>query len=195
MSDDGNSGMFVKLDTFTDDDREALRGLSHHEERRTEEVLCKVKDGTIITSREKREVFSFEEPSIGAITFDVRGIKNSILAGRIPAAMYRMEIPEHLYQHVLAYNGVEPERLPKLAAHDLERPGIMVQWPDDDNATLIDGNHRLCRRFQLGLKGFRFLLVHVGLCLPHICRQGEEEILFDHGDKTILHREVRKIEG
>jgi hypothetical protein len=190
---DSNNGMLVVQDTFTDADREALRELSHHERHRTEEVLREVEDGTIVCSEEQREVFSFEEPSIGAITFDVRGIKNGILAGRIPTAVYRMEeIPEHFYQHVLTNNGVEPERLPKVTAHDLERPGIMVQWPDSENSTLIDGNHRLCRRYQLGLIGFRFFLVHLGFCLRHICSQGEEESLFDSRGET-LHREIKKI--
>jgi hypothetical protein len=87
-----------------------------------------------------------------------------------------------------------PERLPKISpGRDLDRPGIMVDW-GNGYQTMIDGNHRLCRRHQLGLGNFRFLLVPVSACLPHMCRPGDEERLFmgkrQPGVET-LHTEIR----
>src|SRR5262249_23067420 len=148
-------------DMFTDADRNMLRDLQHREQERVITKVAEVAHGTIVKGYERREIFSFHEPSFGAFQFDVRGIKDSIVADRIPASMYRVEeIPEDFYQHVLANNGVEPDRLAKFSERDLERPGIMVRWPHGET-TLIDGNHRLCRRHQLGIKTFRFLLVEV----------------------------------
>jgi len=185
--------MFVELDEFTAADREALRDLNVREQARTESVLQEAPEGTYTVGYEKREMFTFHEPSLGTIRFDVRSIKDSILAGRIPAVVYRVNaVPREFYEHVKANNGVEPERLPKINGRDLDRLGIMVNW--GENQTLIDGNHRMVRRCDLGMPSFRFLLVPVGFCAPHMCRPGDEERLF-HRDRPgveLLHSELRE---
>ena len=104
------------------------------------------------------------------------------------------EIPESFYRHVLDNNGVEAARLAEITDRDLDRPGILVMWPDNQS-TLIDGNHRLCRRYNLGLPGFRFLIVDVHDCAPFMCRPGDEAKLFPEPEGAeVLHTEVR-IEG
>ena len=58
---------------------------------------------------------------------------------------------------------------------------------------MIDGNHRLCRRYQLKLGNFRFLMVDVKDCSPFMCRPGDEKRLFpmDEPGSETLHSEVR----
>ena len=189
-----DTGMFVEPDTFTTEDRALLLDVHGREQARTETFVRDVEDGTLVEGYEKREVFTFTEPSLGELCFDVHSIRTGIASGRIPAAMFRLEkIPEHFYQHVLTNNGVETERFMRLTARDLERPGIMVMWPNSENTTLIDGNHRMCRRYQLDRQGFRFLLVRVADCAAHICRPGEEERLF-HRERPgveVLHTEIK----
>src|SRR5262245_60700637 len=192
-ADNEDKGMMVDLDEFTPADREALRDLNVREAPRTVETVREVEDGTLVQHMEKREMFTFTEAEMGTIRFDVRSIKDSILAGRIPRRMYRIaEVPRSFYEHVLANNGVEQERLPKINGRDLERPGIMVDWGNGFQ-TMIDGNHRMVRRCDLGMPGFRFLLVPVGYCAPHMCRPGEEEKLF-HRERPgveLLHSEIK----
>lgn len=192
-----DKGMYCEADDFTDADRLLLRDLQHREKARSVEVLQEVPEGTIVKGRELREIFSFHEDSIGEFRFDVRGIKDAIADGHIRARMYKIpDVPEDYYQHILQNNGVEPDRLPKINGPDLERPGIMVSWPHGYQ-TMIDGNHRLCRRVQLGMKTFRFLLVDVLDCTRFMCRPGQEAKLFareDREDVEVLHSEVFVVE-
>lgn len=194
------SGMHTELDEFTEADRKTLAKLSGAERKRTHRVAVKFEDGAIVETRERREIFSFHAPELGTWLFDVRGIKDAILDGRMTSAfMHRIAtIPEHFYQHVLANNGVEPDRIPKVTKRDLKRPGIMVLWPNG-YSTMIDGNHRLCRRYQLGLGNFRFLLLNVVECFPFMCRPGDEDRLFPKLERdprmTTLHREIKIEEG
>lgn len=194
-----SEGMFCEADNFTDADRAMLADLQYRERARSERPVGKMADHrTLVVGREKREVFTFEAPEIGAFLFDVRGIKNAIVSSRIPAKMFRLpEVPEHFYQHILDNHGVVRERLPQFDSHDLERPGIMVSWPHGYQ-TMIDGNHRLCRRYQLGLRSFRFLMVLVQDCAPFMCRPGHEAELFKRDDDDdryqILHTDIKLVE-
>lgn len=181
-------------DKFTAEDLQGLRRLAHFERSRTEDVVVQVPNGTIVQGKETREIFRFEAPGEGVWIFDVRGIKDAIADKRIEALMLRVDdIPEDFYQHVLNNNGVEPERLPGIGAADLERPGIMVAWPNGYQ-TMIDGNHRMCCRWMLGKKSFRFIIVDVRDCAPHMCRPGGEDKLFlkDRPGMQVLHAEIRK---
>jgi len=192
------SGMHVELDEFTSKDRRMLRDLQHREEARSYKVAMEVGDGTIVQSREKREIFTFSAPDIGTVIFDVRSIKDAIIDGEIPATMYRIdgETPEHFYQHILHNNGVDPERLAQFSGRDLKRPGIMVMWPHGESS-MIDGNHRLCRRYELKVPNFRFLMIEATDCLRYMCRPGEEKELFERdrvrpAGYELLHSEVRQ---
>lgn len=191
-------GTFCEADSFTDADRAMLADLQRRERARVEKPMGKMADSrTLVVGREKREVFTFKASELGAFLFDVRGIKDAIVSNRIPAQMFRMvEIPEHFYQHVLNNHGVEPARLPQFNGRDLERPGIMVAWPHGYH-TMIDGNHRLCRRYTLNLHSFRFLMVSVMDCAPFMCRPGEETELFkraDNSDYETLHTEIKLVD-
>jgi hypothetical protein len=186
----GQDGSYAELDTFTDYDRALLEDRWHREVARTQTPI----GGGIVQAYERREIFTFHEPEIGTLRFDVRGIKRALLDGRLKASMYRIEIDPKFYEHVLANNGVEPERIGKLSERDLQRPGIMIQWPHG-HSTLIDGNHRLCGLYRRGVKTFRFLLVNVMDAVPFMCRPGDERRLFDSdkeadGDAIRLHSQV-----
>lgn len=189
--------MYCEPDTFTEADRLLLTDIHPREQLRVDEVLAHVPEGTIVCGHERREIFKFSAPEIGMFHFDVRSIKDSIASGRITAEMFKVpEVPQEYYQHILQNGGVETDRLPKINGPDLERPGIMVAWPNGYQ-TMIDGNHRLCRRVQLGMKTFRFLLVDVLDCTAHMCRPGDEEKLFGAVDRPgveVLHSEIKVVE-
>lgn len=187
--------MFADHDTITQADLDGLRQLHVTERPRIETVVREVEDGTIVQGEERREVFTFNAPETGEWVFDVRQIKDAIVEGRVPATMFRLpEVPEDFYQHVLANNGVEVPRLARVSESDQERPGIMVWWGNEEgHSTLIDGNHRLCARYQRGAKSFRFLLVDVVDLADFMCRPGDEEKLFGKRERPgyeTLHVEV-----
>ena len=189
--------MFVDHDTITQADLDGLRLLHVTERPRTEEFVREVEGGTIVQGEERREIFSFNAPGTGEWIFDVRQIKDAIVEGRVPAQMFRLpEVPEDFYQHVLTHNGVEEDRLARMVARgsDLDRPGIMVWWGNPEgHSTLIDGNHRLCARYQRGTKDFRFLLVDVVDLADFMCRPGDEERLFGKRNRPgyeTLHVEI-----
>lgn len=187
--------MFADHDTITQADLDGLRLLHRTERPRTETFVREVEGGTIVQGEERREIFSFEAPGEGSWRFDVRQIKDAIVTGRVPATMFRIaEVPEHFYEHVLTHNGVETDRLARIQGRDLDRPGIMVWWGNHEgHSTLIDGNHRLCARYQRGDKSFRFLIVDVVDLADFMCRPGDEEKLFagkrDH-NVELLHAEI-----
>jgi len=184
--------MYCEEDKFTDADRAALRDIQHREKAQTRTV-----HGDIAMTYERREIFTFHADEVGTFRFDVRGIKEAIADDRIPARMYKIpEVKEDYHQHILHNGGVEPERLPRITGADLERPGLLVAWPNGYQ-TMIDGNHRLCRRMQLGTKSFRFLLVDVLHCVPWMCRPGDEEKLFKSDrpeGSEVLHTEIKVVE-
>lgn len=191
-------GTFCEKDEFTDADRELLRDLQIREVARVEESAHKFDDGgEIVKGWERRECYTFTAPEIGTLRFDIRGIKDAIVDGRINVQAFKMTpIDPAFYEHVLKNNGVEEPRIAQIGGRDLDRPGIMVMWPDG-HSSLIDGNHRMCKRYRLGLESFRFLMVNVLDCVPHMCRPGDEARLFErryeHDPRYVetLHSEVR----
>jgi hypothetical protein len=136
-------------------------------------------------SIERREVFHFHEESIGELRFDVRGIKNAIIAGELPVEMYEMTLTQEYYQHILENGGVESDRLPSINIQRAIAPGIIVLWPHG-YSTLIDGNHRLVRSWQLGLRTFRYgeIKMQRNWLGRFMCRPGQEAQLFGHSRRS-----------
>jgi hypothetical protein len=151
-------------------------------DRRDEHVVGNIGDGQIVRSEIRFETFSFSAPETGDVVFDVRGIKDALVAGKLKFSMYEAELSADWAEYIRINNGVEAGRMASLTAADLERPGIVVLWPDE-HSTVIDGNNRLVRRWDDGLKTFRFANVPISKDLvPYICRPGEEEKFLDRVD-------------
>lgn len=174
--------MYANPDKFTDYDRALMEDPHGLEVARTRTVI----NESIVQVFEKRECFTFTHPDLGDIRFDVHSIKRALLDGRLKAQMWKVEVPTDFYEHVLKNNGVEPERLETLTERDLQRPGIMIGWPDG-HSTLIDGNHRLCGLYKRGVTAFRFFMVSIFDCTKFMCRPGEEASMFEGepNEKTI----------
>lgn len=158
-----------------DSDIAAFKIAHPHIDYRDERVVANVGDGHIVRAHIRFEVFTFSAPEIGEVTFDVRGIKDALAAGTLMFSMFEAELDEAWSDHIRINNGVEAERMASLSAADLERPGICVHWPNGFT-TVIDGNNRLVRRWDDGLKTFRFAMINVSReLIPYICRSGQEE--------------------
>lgn len=132
----------------------------------------------LVESRTVFEIFAFSAPGIEC-TFDIRGIKTALATGKLVFKMYELELDADFVEHVRNNNGVETGRMVELTAADLARPGICLMWPDG-HSTVVDGNNRLVRRWDDGLKTFRLAMVAVDLqLLPFMCPPGKEELFIE----------------
>lgn len=137
-----------------------------------------VAEGIVVT-RHLFEIFAFNSPDIGECIFDVRGIKDALASRKLEFAMLEMTLDQDFVDHVREHQGVETRRMEQLTAEDLERPGIFVHWPNG-YSTLIDGNNRVVRRWDVGLRTFRAaILIASKRLLPYICDPGQEDQFLD----------------
>lgn len=153
-------------------DRKALEFQSAVENHNTT-VLGTFPPGTFVERTEQRELYRCSTNQTGELVFDVRGVKNAILSGSIPYEVVDGEITQAWVDNVKRIAGLSMKRLAELTDKDLRRLGVAVTW-NGGALLLIDGNHRLVRRHELGLDTFRHVRVHVKDCTPWICRAGEE---------------------
>ncbi len=159
----------------TDADIAAFR-VNHALDGRKEQDRIDVAPGAWISEeRITFEIFSFHADEVGEIIFDVRGIKDALADRKLRFTMFETPLVEPWIDHIRDKGGVEVERMKTLTAADLERPPIAVFWPNG-YTTIIDGNNRLVRRWDDGLRTVRMAVVPIGKeVLPYVCRPGEEE--------------------
>lgn len=133
-------------------------------------------DQFVVEERVVFEIFHFHEQEVGEIIFDVRGIKDALAARAVEYRMYETPLVEAWVEHIRDKGGVEVERMKSLTAADLERPAIAIFWPHNGYTTVIDGNNRLVRRWDDGVRTVRLAVVPLGKTMfPYMCRPGKEE--------------------
>jgi hypothetical protein len=130
------------------------------------------------------EIFAFHTEETGDVIFDVRGIKDALAKKRkLAFLMFDVPMNESWVEHIRKQGGVEVERMKALTAADLKRPGIAIYWPNG-YTTVIDGNNRMVRRWDDGLRTFRLAVIPLGLeVAPYMCRPGEEESFVERQSK------------
>lgn len=161
---------------ITDADIAAFRvghALDSHEER----IAKDFGNGQyIVEEKVIFEIFSFNAEDVGEIIFDVRGIKDALADRKFDFKMFDTPLVEGWINHIRDKGGVEVERMKQLTAADLERPPIAVYWPNG-YTTVIDGNNRMVRRWDDGLRMVRMAVIVLNRkMLPYMCRPGQEEI-------------------
>lgn len=147
---------------LTDADRVAL-GKPHESESR---VLTRHGIWT------RDEAFYFRDKQLGDMMFNIRTMKDAILANRLPYGVFEYELTEGFYNHLLKDGTqTDPVHIHALGEEKLEVPAIAVDWCDTEgasNITVIDGNHRLIKRYLKGLPTGRFILVPFPYCRDHV---------------------------
>lgn len=130
----------------------------------------------ILEQRHVFEIFAFSAEEIGEVIFDVRGIKEALAASKVKFQMFDTPMNERWVEHIREKGGVEVERMASLTAADLERPAIAIYWPNG-YTTVIDGNNRLVRRWDDGLRDVRMAVIPLDQKVmgAYLCRPGEEE--------------------
>lgn len=111
------------------------------------------------------QVFSYQrrteqgEPIGDMIHVDVGKLRRQIAAGtreEYPRKLYSVNGPQA--EFIIKHSGIEMEHLNRM--HDAEAvlPGIILLW-NDGQETIVDGNHRFVKRWQLGREHMWFSLV------------------------------------
>jgi hypothetical protein len=146
----------------------------------------------IIQTRYRFEIFRFHAEGVGDIVFDIRGIKAAMVARRLPFQMFNMELIDPTWiEHIRTQGGTEAEHMARLTAEDLERPGIAVYWPHNGYTTVIDGNNRLVRRWDVGLRTARMAVVMMDPDIaPFVCQPGGEDKFLDRDKATRRSRRI-----
>jgi hypothetical protein len=67
-------------------------------------------------------------------------------------AKVSMDLTQETYDLCMNHRGIEEEKVNRLRARDLRQPGYGVLFEDDGSFTLIDGHHRLVKRWRIGLR-------------------------------------------
>ena len=173
------NGVHANAKPTLDSDIAAFR-YQHPMDSKSEKLKAQISsDAYLYECRYVFETFAFSCPEYGAVTFDVRGIKDALADRKLKFQMYEMALVPDFVEHVRTNNGVEMQRVAGLSVADLERPPIALLWPDG-HSSFIDGNHRIVRRWDDGLRTLRFALVPVALeLIPYMCKPGKEEQFID----------------
>lgn len=107
------------------------------------------------------ECYMFRDRVLGDMIFNIRAIKDAILAGTLRTwAVYEIPLTEGFHEHLMK-DGVETseDHIYNLPTAQLNVPALGVDWNDGSQGmTVIDGNHRLIRRFRDGLPTGRIIL-------------------------------------
>lgn len=111
-----------------------------------------------IEHREQDQVFSYYRGEI-MLHF------NASLLARLHKAMPRefrritMDITDAEHELCMLHRGIEQPKLDALTAAQLRDPGYMVTF-DDGLFTIVDGHHRLVRRYNGGVRVMDFWVTH-----------------------------------
>lgn len=150
--------------------REAF-AFKHPLESRTFDGIGIIDGNLCLTGTEMFEGYSLVKPDLFGdnleIHMNITLIKRDLAAKRVPFQMLRCTCSQEWYEYTLTTNGVEPDHLTRLTEADLERPGIMLGW-QPGNVSIVDGAHRLCRRWQLGMVTFETALVAAASVIEHL---------------------------
>lgn len=163
-----------KEDRLRARDIELLRAPVVQEETKVS-LLATGPDGTLVHQADVIETFRSNTPGLPDIIFDVRAIKDAVINNQIKFEVFRSEISDAWYNHILKNGGIEEPRVAGLSEQDLKRPLITILFPQGWTQ-IIDGNHRLIKRYRRGTRVVRYVRVTLRDCVQGklACVAGEE---------------------
>lgn len=129
-----------------------------------------------IEHRETDQVFSYYHGE-KMLHFNVTLL--SRLRGWMPAEFRRitMDLDQKVYDLCLTHRGIEEDKIAALTPKSLRDPGYGVLFDDDGSFTIVDGHHRLVRRYRGGVRVMDFWVAPQAVwrhCLVEYSAEGEE---------------------
>jgi hypothetical protein len=71
-----------------------------------------------------------------------------------------MDITDAEYRLVMEHRGIEEPKVKALTPKQLREPGLMVMFEQDGTVSIVDGHHRLARRYRGGVRVMDFYVTH-----------------------------------
>jgi len=96
------------------------------------------------------ELFSHEDLHGATRHFNASAMTRAVLANTVTPVFETLALYDDLVAHIEKFHGVEEPHLANLGS-SINNPIIVVEFPDGDNL-VVDGNHRVVKRWRLGLK-------------------------------------------
>lgn len=105
--------------------------------------------------REKEELYAHRDEDGTFRTFRIEAMATiaDAFLGACPAIRHmKLRLEYETAQALRRTAGIEQERVDRLCPPYLDKPIIAVLWPDNIQATFVDGNHRYIKKQLLGHK-------------------------------------------
>lgn len=99
--------------------------------------------------------------------FNCGAIMRAIAQRKITPDFATVDIPESVYQHIQANHGIEEDHLSSITIKMLESPALLAHF-DEGSDLLIDGSHRLVKRYRQGLRTIEVLVVQEKDWTPYL---------------------------
>lgn len=116
-------------------------------------------EGLLVQAAVKSEIYCVQDADLGPLIYFVRQIKDAIVQDRIKYRVGRTKLNEEWYNMVLTKNGVEEDHLKDIPNRLLAVPPIGVMCLNN-GLQIIDGSHRIVKRWRYGNPYMRFIMVH-----------------------------------
>jgi hypothetical protein len=105
----------------------------------------------------QEQVFTHYEIATGITRhIHVTRLWQAINDGRLEVESRMMGIPEELYQHICEHQGIERSHLVNITLDDAAyEPALIVEFEggdENDRHVLVDGNHKIVRAYEMGLR-------------------------------------------
>lgn len=94
------------------------------------------------------EIFSHEDLEGVTRHFNATAMTRAVLNATLTPTFSNLALYEDLVNHIKSHHGVEPDHLQHVDKH-IDNPILLVEFADQTNL-VVDGNHRIVKRWMLG---------------------------------------------
>lgn len=112
------------------------------------------------------EIFSHEDTEGVTRHFNATQMVRAIVNHQINPIMAVLDLYEDLVRHLIANHGIEEDHLHQIGS-TLDSPILLVEFADGTNL-IVDGNHRVVKRWQEGLKTVTAAILKPGVWEPYL---------------------------
>ena len=96
------------------------------------------------------QLFSHEDMTNVTRHFNTSAMGRAVVNGTVKPEYHTMDLYEDLVDSVEQYHGVEQDHIDKVV-ETIDHPILLVRFTDGSNL-IVDGNHRIVKRWRMGLK-------------------------------------------
>jgi hypothetical protein len=124
------------------------------------------------------QIFNHTDPQGVTRHFNASAMTRAILSRKVAPTLMQFELDEHTAKHIEANHGIEEKHLATIDDKMLESPVIMVHF-EDGSDLIVDGSHRVVKRWRNGLRTVDAVLFMPGQWEPFLVDFGVDLSLRD----------------